>query len=210
MRLVVSIFGSFFLLSSAAFAAPITLEINSSMSALHARTHKAGVASGLAHNHIIAASQLSGTVTFDPDAPSTFSVEVTVQTASLKADDPRLRHRYGLEGEIDADDRETIEESMKDEEQLHVKRYPTIRFVSTAVKSLGPGTFTVEGDLTLRGKTRRVSLPVDVTLDAQRFEGKGRLRITHTQFGFEPYSAMLGAVKNQDKLDLTLHLVATP
>ena len=191
-------------------AAPTTMKLDGSKSALHARTFKAGVASGLAHDHVISATEMSGTVGFDPDDPSTFTIEVTVKTASLKADEPRLRHKYGMDGEIDADDRETIEESMKDDEQLDVKRHPTIRFVSKTVKQTAPGKYDVEGELTLRGKTRTVKLPVDVSLSPARFEGKGKLRIKHTDYGFEPYSAMLGAVKNQDKIDLHLHIVAAP
>lgn len=206
MRLVLALL----LLAPAALAAPATLNIDPVRSALHARVYKQGVASGLAHNHVIAATEMSGTVTFDPADPSTFSVEVTVPVASLKADDTRLRQKYGLEGQIDADDRETIEENMKDEEQLDAKRYPTIRFVSTAVKAAGEGQFTVEGDLTLRGKTKRVSLPVKAKLSEAGFEGVGKLRITHKMFGFEPYSAMLGAISNQEKIDLVLQLATAP
>lgn len=198
------------LFAPAALAAPATLNLDPARSALHARLYKQGVASGLAHNHVIAATRMTGTVTFDPADPTTFAVEVTVPVASLKADDARLRQKYGLEGELDADDRETIEENMRDEEQLDAKRYPTIRFVSTAVKPAGPGRFTVEGDLTLRGKTRRVSLPVTAKLSEAGFEGAGKLRITHEMFGFEPYSAMLGAISNQEKIDLILELVTAP
>lgn len=193
---------------STAAAEPVTLKLDAAASGLHARTFKDGVAAGLAHDHVIAATEIAGTVTLDPADQSTFAIEVTVQTASLKADDPRLRHTYGLDGEIDADDRETIEESMKSDEQLDVKRHPTIRFVSTAVKQTAPGKYEVAGKLTLRGKTREVKLTVDATLSAQRFEGRGMLRINHTAFGFEPYSAMLGAVKNKNRIDLHLHIVA--
>lgn len=197
-------------LVTGALAAPVTWKLDAAQSGLHARTFKDGVASGLAHDHVIEATEIDGKLTVDPADPSTFAVDITVQTASLKADEPRLRHKYGLDGEIDADDRETIEEHMKDEDQLDVKRFPTIRFVSTAVKQIAPGKYSVEGKLTLRGKTRGVKLAAEVSLGADRFEGKGRLRINHTGFGFEPYSAMLGAVKNQNRIDLYLHLVATP
>ncbi len=198
------------LLTTAAIATPVTWKLDPKASGLHARTFKDGVASGFAHDHVIEATEVDGKVTLDPGDPSTFTIEITVQTASLKADDPRLRHAYGLDGEIDADDRETIEESMKDDEQLDVKRYPTIRFVSTAVKQTAPGKYAIEGELTLRGKTRAVKLTADVTIGGGRFEGKGKLSINHTAFGFEPYSAMLGAVKNKNRIDLHLHVVAGP
>lgn len=193
---------------SAAWAAPATLPLDAARSVLHARTHKGGLAAGLAHDHVIAATEMSGTVTFDPTDPTTFSLEVTVPTASLKPDDPELRKRYRLDGEIDADDRETIEKHMKARDQLDVKRYPTIRFVSTAVARLDGDRYMVEGDLTLRGKTQRVELRTQVSMKGGAFEGRGMLSITHRQFGFEPYSAALGAVQNKERIDLMLQLVA--
>lgn len=193
-----------------AAAEPVELAIDSTRSALHARLYKAGVASALAHDHVIAATEMSGVIRYDPERPDSFAIDITVPTASLEPDHPRLRKRYRLEGELDADDRATIAEHMKADDQLAVKRYPHIRFVSTAVKRTAPGEWTVEGDLTVRGETRRVSLPVRAAASATAFEGRGELRISHSQFGFEPYSAMLGAVKNQDRIDLILHIVAGP
>lgn len=198
------------LLGPIAHAQSVTWTVDAGESGLHARTHKDGIASGLAHDHIIGATQMSGKVTFDPADPSTFAISVTVPTASLEVDHPRLRRQYRLDGDIDADDRKTIAEHMRDEDQLHTSKYPTIAFESTRVTASGPGKYAVEGKLTLRGKTRPVSVPVEVTMKADRFEGRGMLRITHAQFGFEPYSAMLGAVKNKERIDLHLHIVARP
>ena len=36
----------------------------------------------------------------------------------------------------------------------------------------------------------------------------GSIAITATQFGFEPYSALLGQLKNRDNMDLQIKLVA--
>lgn len=187
-----------------------TYRLDPAASALHARLYKAGVASGFAHDHVIAAQKVEGEIVFDPAAPETFSVDVRVDTRSLEPDLPALRKRYGLEGEIDADDRATIKEHLRDEEQLYVAKYPSITFRSSTVTRSAPGKYRVVGLLTVRGKSREVSTDVTVEADAARFRGTAALRIKHTWFGFEPYSAMLGAVKNQDRIDLILELVATP
>lgn len=180
-------------------------------SALHARLYKDGVASGFAHDHVIVAEAVEGEVDFDPAAPGTFAVDVRVDTRKLEPDPPAQRKIYGLEGELDADDRKTIKEHMREEDQLHVAKYPQITFRSSRVTaSAKAGDYVVVGLLTIRGVTREVSVAVQVEADASGFRGRGKLRIKHTQFGFEPYSAMLGAVKNQDRIDLVLELVAKP
>ena len=46
---------------------------------------------------------------------------------------------------------------------LDVARFPTITFVSTGATATGPDTGTIDGDLTIRGVTRPVTL--DVTLN---------------------------------------------
>jgi len=187
-----------------------TYRVDAGESALHARLYKAGVASGFAHDHVIVAQGVEGEVEFDPAAPSTFSVDVRVDTQKLEPDPPALRAKYGLEGTVDADDRKEIKEHLRGDDQLHVAKYPAITFRSSRVTQSAPGEFVVVGPLSIRGVTREVSVAVTVEADATRFRGTGKLRIKHTQFGFEPYSALLGAVKNQDRIDLILELVAKP
>lgn len=43
------------------------------------------------------------------------------------------------------------------------KKYPKARFVSKTIKREGPGRFIVTGDLTLKGRTLPLSLPVVLT-----------------------------------------------
>lgn len=193
------------LFSGGALAAPTTYTLTPE-STLDARVYKAGVASGLAHDHVIRAGTVEGKVTYDPQAPHMMTLVINVPTASLKADPSRVRHQYGLPNDIDEGDRKKIEKNMKAADQLNVAKYPTITFKLTLAAKVG-NAFVVEGDLTIRGKTKRVNLPVKITADGKRFVGTGEVRVHHRDFGFEPYSAALGAVKNQEKIDLVLKLV---
>lgn len=210
-RLSLTAFASLAALVLVGVAHAETYRIDAGESALHARLYKAGVASGFAHDHVVVAKGVEGEIEFDPAAPETFAVDVRVDTRTLDPDPPALRKLYGLDGELDADDRKTIKEHMREEDQLHVAKYPQITFRSSRVTpSAKAGSYLVVGLLTIRGVTREVSVAVEVEADAKGFRGQGKLRIKHTQFGFEPYSAMLGAVKNQDRIDLVLELVAKP
>ncbi|MCA9544760.1 MAG: YceI family protein [Myxococcales bacterium] len=196
------------LFSGGALAAPTTYTLTPE-STLDARIYKAGVASRMAHDHVIRASEVRGQVTYDPAAPHTMALQVTVPTATLQADPARVRHQYGLPADIGDDDRKAVEKNMKGRYQLDVAKYPEITFKLTLAARVG-GKFIVEGDLSIRGQTKRVNLPVEITADGQRFVGTGEVRVHHRDFGFEPYSAALGAVRNQEKIDLILKLAAAP
>lgn len=94
----------------------------------------------------------SGTIVVDEDDPSSSSVEVVIDAASIDT---------GVE------DRDT---HLRSEDFLHVEEHPEITFRSTAVEGspTEPGDeFRVLGELTIRGETG------EVELDAV-YEGQGQ------------------------------------
>jgi polyisoprenoid-binding protein YceI len=69
-------------------------------------------------------------------------------------------------------------------------------------------TGKARGNLTLRGKSREVTMPVTVTVDASKRVGiEGELTILLTDFGIEPPS-QLGMISVEDKLKLWISLRA--
>ncbi len=69
-------------------------------------------------------------------------------------------------------------------------------------------TGKARGNLTLRGKSREVTMPVTVTVDASKRVGiEGELTIVLTDFGIEPPS-QLGMISVEDKLKLWISLRA--
>ena len=106
-------------------------------------------------------------------------------------------------------DRAAVAASMKGPEQLDVQQHPHIRFASTSVTPRSDGALIVEGHLTLRGRTRTVRLPVTVVEQPDgSVRGRGTLSFKVSDFGIEPYSAFLGAVKVKDEVKLHLDLIA--
>lgn len=86
-----------------------------------------------------------GFFAFDPDHPETGRTEITIDTRSLSMGD-------------EAWDKATL-----GKEFLDADHYPAITFKSTGVKKTGDKTGQLNGDLTLHGVTRPVTL--DVTLN---------------------------------------------
>lgn len=101
---------------------------------------------------------------------------------------------------------------------LDVEKFPTIEFVSTALKPSGDGRFQLEGQLTLHGVTRPVTL--DVTFNGHLVDtfNKKRLGLSAVteihrndfeigQFGSVPLSS--GGIMVPDEVTVTLELEAT-
>lgn len=83
-----------------------------------------------------------GTIAFDPRNPATTKVEVVINTASI---DSRNEGR---------------DRALRSEDFFHVTRYPSMSFKGVGVGLRGPDTLLVEGDLTIKGTTKRVTVPV--------------------------------------------------
>jgi polyisoprenoid-binding protein YceI len=177
-------------------------------SELVVRLFKAGIGSALAHDHIVRASRFSGSVEADPKDPAAGAVAITVDAASIEADEPELREKYGLASAIRPADRQKIQVTMEGESQLDVAEYPRIELRSTAIERRRGNGYAISAELTLHGRTRQVTFPAEVAISGKKLTAKGSFRFAQTDFGIEPYSAALGAVRNKDEVELIFHLVA--
>ena len=87
-------------------------------------------------------ADVSATADIDPDHPESSSVEVTIQTVSIRTHN------------------DTRDNDLRSSNFLEVDKYPTIVFKSTGVEPSGPDQYTLTGDLTVKGNTRPVVLRV--------------------------------------------------
>ena len=89
-------------------------------------------------------TDFDGTIVYKPDDVGGSSVDFTVQAESIDtANDKRDGH-------------------LRSEDFFHAEKFPTLEFESTAVERVDEDTLNVTGDLTIRGVTKRVTIPVDV------------------------------------------------
>ena len=95
---------------------------------------------------------------------------------------------------------------------LESDKFPKIKFVSVSVsdarKSGETRAFTLNGDLTLREATRRVSFPVTVTISKDQLRATGDAELKQTDFGITPYSGKLGMIRIGDEVKINFAIVA--
>jgi len=84
----------------------------------------------------------AGAIQVDRAKPESSTVEFTIQAKSIDTNEPRR------------------DEHLRSADFFDVANHPTISFKSTSVKASGKDGFLVTGDLTMRGVTKPVTLPV--------------------------------------------------
>jgi polyisoprenoid-binding protein YceI len=186
----------------------VVYKLDPAQSELVVQLFKAGVGSVFAHDHVVRATQYAGRIEGDPAVPATVSIVVEVQTASLRADEPAVRQKYGLMALPSDQDREDIQRTMESATQLDVARYPIMRFRSTRIEPRAEERFVVTGELTIRDVVRPFTFPVVVERCGDTLHGRGSFRFRQSSFGYQPYSAFLGSVRNQDEVLLHFDVVA--
>lgn len=198
------------LVSSMARAEPVTYRIDPERSEVVAITRPAGLGAGLSHHHVLEAKGLEGQIVHDPAAPEKSSIEISAPTAKLVNDDPAAVARHGHKPALSEEDRKKVAHSIQEPDQLNGAAFPKLSFKSTAVRVVGNGKLELVGQLSVRGVSREVKLPISVTSADGALRGEGKLEITHTQFGFKPVSMLLGAIANANEVEIRVKLVATP
>lgn len=160
------------------------------------RTERAGAAAKAGHDLLIHVTAWEATLVVADD-PGATSME-------LAADATSLRVKEGTGGIQALGDEEvaSIHQTIDDE----VLKRQDISFRSTGVQVDGD-TLRAQGDLTIVGKTQPVEFDL-VSGDGDELSGSAV--VTQTAFGIKPYSALFGALKVKDDVQVVLegHLEA--
>jgi polyisoprenoid-binding protein YceI len=89
-------------------------------------------------------SSFGGTIELDPDNLEASKVDFTIEAGSIDTDNEK---RDG---------------HLKSEDFFYVEKHPDITFVSDSIEKTGESTYDVTGTLTMRGVSKRVTLPVEL------------------------------------------------
>jgi polyisoprenoid-binding protein YceI len=131
--------------------------------------------------------RFSGTLRFDPARVETASGEVVVDITSIDT-------RNGLR-----------DDHLRSADFFDAERHPTATFVTTTIQPAAEGVL-VSGQLTIRGVTRPVSVPVALTREADAIRIVGEVALNRREYGIR-YQSILNPIR--DPVRLRVDLVAT-
>ena len=165
----------------------------------------------LSHDHVVRARSFDGEIRWDPKDPSACQVSFKVPVKDLDPDPIALRKRVGLTRMLSRDTRDQVKAHLLGKDQLWAEKHPFITFSATRCTPKGEKTL-VEGQFSLRGQTRSVStlMKIRLTKEGKQLNASGSLALKHSWFGFEPYSALGGTLRNKDDLRVVIAIRAAP
>jgi polyisoprenoid-binding protein YceI len=166
---------------------PGTHRLGPANATLAVRTKRGGAAAKAGHDLDILVTAWEGTLEVGEDGGAT-SAELTADATSL-----RVQKGTGGMQALGEDDKANIHQTIDDE----VLKRRDIVFRSTRVDGL-----SVEGELTLAGKTKPVAFELTTGDDGTL---AGTATVTQTNWGLKPYSALWGALKVLDEVEVALH-----
>lgn len=173
--------------------ATVTYNLDPSQSKFMAHANRSGLLWFKGHSHHLAASDFGGQVELTPDTITPASLRLVVKAASL--------HETGAD--FTEPQKQIINKELKDI-VLHPDQYPDITFQSTNVtaKGLGGGRYDVKinGNLTLHGVTRPVTIPATVTLNGSTLRAVGKFSIDRGDYKVKATSAFHGMVRVDDDI----------
>jgi polyisoprenoid-binding protein YceI len=137
--------------------------------------------------------EVSAVADIDPANPEAATVEVTISAASIRTNN----------GMRDND--------LRSSNFLEVEKYPVMTFKSTGVQTVDSDHFTLNGDLTIKGNTRPVSLAVtkygefnDEGMMGHRISYGAQTKINRKDFGLSFHAVLDGRVVVSEEIQITI------
>jgi polyisoprenoid-binding protein YceI len=183
-------------------------EIDPAKSVVTILVNKAGPFAKFAHNHVVTSGQESG-FAWEGRDPAGSGFEIHVPVVALIVDDPAARAAIGGEfaGEVPESAREGTYGNMTRPEVLDLAEFPEVIVRCDGLAGSWDRPVAA-ADLTIRGATRRVEIPIELERGAGTFTARGSLHIRQSDFGITPFSAVGGAIQVGDELELRFDIVA--
>ena len=208
--LLASTFSSYLCLVFAVQAEPQRYILDPDKSKLYVQVFKddSTLAAGFAHDHVVLATGWQGKVLVDPEKLAACVVEVTVPVAGLRADLPEMRTLVGYKKMLSDSRQKTVGKHMRAKKQLDADNFPQITFRSQSCSGTKK-ELLVNGELTIRGKSKAVTIPLQIFHSNNSIRAKGTFTAQHSDFGFSPYSAFFGTVKNRPDINFVINVVGT-
>ena len=128
-------------------------------------------------------------VEFDPDLPAETAIRVQLDMTSAGT------------GNSEVDD------ALKSADFFDPKRFPAAQFVARGARQTGNGHYTLDGQLTLKGVTKPISLPFSVDIKNGTATVAAETKINRLDFGVGPETIAGLAIDKDVKLTINLTAV---
>ncbi len=179
-----------------------------SRSKLTVKVYRSGALASLGHNHVVASREIDGFV-YLADDMSKARADLFVPVASFVVDDAAERTAAGSEfaTQPTASDIEGTRANMLGPKLLNAEQWPFV-VVHVAPMHVGPESTQVTLSITVRDHV--ATFPVDAHWQrtGNELTIESAFKIDHAALGLEPFSALGGAMRVADQIDIAVSITA--
>lgn len=123
---------------------------------------------------------------FDPEDPAEGEITAILDAASLRTGDPAR------------------DAALTSSDWLNAAGHPAIRLTSLNIKETDSGRYRMDANLTVKGVTKRVAIPLAIDDEADAGNVQAQLRVSRSAFGIGPAGG-----GSDENVSIVLELAAT-
>lgn len=182
--------------------------IDAERSTITLRVYRDGPLARFGHNHVIAVTQLQGTLFREPDILQS-EVELSFPAMGLSVDVPADRAAAGADfpNALSPEAIAGTRQHMLGPQLLAAEQFPQIALHSVSVSGQWP-ELQLLVEIQLRKFASQIVLPVHMTEAENTLIAEGATKLSQVQMGLTPYSVLGGGLRVSDTIDVQFHIVA--
>lgn len=190
-------------------AAGKVLKINTALSDVRILVYRGGELARLGHNHVVSSGDLQGFVLHADDMLAS-RFDLFLPLDRLIVDDPALRAQQGddFSSTVSASDSQGTRANMLGDKVLDAAQFPFLQIGGKVAES-SPSTLTLNIDIDLHGERRSLQTLANVTEEPDSLIIEGSFEVRQSDFGIEPFSALLGRLRVLDEVKIKYRIVAS-
>ena len=187
---------------------PGIFEVVKSDSEIRVLVYRGGLFGGFGHNHVISTSDIAGRIKIAED-PAASSVELTIPVESFEIDVASIRLEEGesFKKEVSDKDKRGTRKNMLGEKLLDGAKFSNITIRSQSWTGEIPDILAAS-EITVRDQINSLELPTSVSVSDEQIFLTGRFAVTHKQLGLKPFTAVLGALRVRDEMEIKFRITA--
>jgi len=182
--------------------------IDSEESWIRVLVYRAGLMSGLGHNHIVSSHEIDGIIKYTTELADV-SVDMRFPVASLVVDNAALRDLEGddFPGRLPEKDIQATRRNMLGRKLLDADNFSEIRIRSTSVSGQ-MDSMTVVAEIDIAGQTNSITFPASVRRSDNQLLISGMAQVSHRDLGLKPFSAGFGTLRVHQNMAIRFELIA--
>ena len=170
--------------------------------------YRAGLMSVFGHNHVIASTNITGTVQRGAKVGDT-AVEMSFPVRSLLVDAQAFRDREGKDfsARVSEKDIHGTQQNMLGHKVLDAENHAVISIRSTEVSG-ELDSLIVTADVSIAGKVKSITFPASAIWADDVITIAGTTTVSHDDLGLKPFSAAFGTLKVHKNLTIRFEITA--